>query len=114
MPTTEKINQEIDKQLNAGFKPHEIKSNLLTLNFPEHEIDAALKNRQFNTTGQPAKKDSPGLGVVSLLVSVFFIINGSMRISSSPAGSILYNWGIILVCVGIAGVVWKTIDLVRR
>jgi protein-S-isoprenylcysteine O-methyltransferase Ste14 len=112
MTNPEKINLEIDKQINAGFQPSEIRQNLLGLNFTEAEINEAFKSR--NITAKATAKSSSQTSVVSLLISVFFIISGFMRMGNHSSGSMLYNWGIILVLVGIAGVVIKGIDLAKR
>lgn len=112
MSNSDTIRSEIEKQISAGFTHDEIKQNLIAQQFEATEIDACLKQYQSVTGAAPAKS-STGASVVSLLVSIYFIINGSMRVSSNPSG-ILHTWGIIMICVGLAGVVWKTIDLVRR
>jgi len=113
MTTTEKLHLEIDKQINAGFQSFEIKQNLQAQNFSAAEIEQAFKNRNISAK-QSSSKNSSQTSVISLLVSVFFIISGSMRMSKAPSGSMLYTWGIILICVGIAGVIWKSIDLAKR
>jgi hypothetical protein len=112
MSNSEKIRSEIEKQISAGFTRDEIKQNLLAQQFEGAEIDACLKQYKSVADAQPAK-NSTGTSVVSLLVSIYFIINGSMKVSSNPSG-LLHTWGIIMICVGLAGAVWKTIDLVRR
>ena len=112
MTPTEKINLEIDKQVNAGFQPAEIRQNLIALNFTPAEIESAFHARKINP--RQNKNSSSQTSIVSLLISVFFIISGFMRMSKAPSGSMLYTWGIILICVGILGVVWKSIDLAKR
>ncbi len=109
---SETIRSEIEKQISAGFTHDEIKQNLLAQQFEATEIDACLKQYK-GVAGAQAAKSSTGASVVSLLVSLYFIINGSMKVNNNPSG-LLHTWGIILICVGLAGAVWKTIDLVRR
>jgi len=109
MSNSESIRSEIEKQISAGFTRDEIKKNLLAQQFEAVEIDACMK--QYKNV--PGAKSSTGASVVSLLVSIYFIINGSMKVSSNPSG-LLHTWGIIMICVGLAGGVWKMIDLVRR
>ncbi len=113
MTKFEQINLEIDKQVNAGFQPFEIRQNLLGLQFTEEEINDVFHKRNIDATKTEAPKRSSGSHVLSLLISVFFIISGSMRMSSNRSGSFLSNWGMILVIVGVVGVIWKTVDMVR-
>jgi hypothetical protein len=112
MNSPEKIYTEIDKQIEAGFTGAEIKQNLLSQNFTPHEIEVAMRQRKVNAAKQP--KSSGKVGIVSLLISVYFIINGSVKISSAPSGSFLYSWGLVMLSVGIIGVIWKGVDMARR
>jgi hypothetical protein len=112
MTNNDRLTIEIDKQINAGFTSSEIKQNLLAQNFTAQEIEQGLK--QYRAAFGRSPKSSARFGILSVLVSVFFIINGSMRISSTQPGSILHTWGIILLCAGILGVIWKGIDMARR
>jgi hypothetical protein len=112
MTNAERIYTEIDKQVEAGFTGAEIKQNLLSQNFTPQEIEQALRQRQVNAAKQP--KSSAKFGIVSLLVSIYFIINGSVKISTYPSGSILNTWGLVMLSVGVIGVIWKGIDMARR
>jgi len=112
MTNQEKIHYEIDKQITAGFSISEIRQNLLAQNFPPAETDEALKHLSGAEKKEPAR--SSGADIISILVSVYFIINGSMRLSSNPSGSGLHTWGIIMLSVGIIGVTWKSVDFITR
>jgi hypothetical protein len=111
MTNSEKIQLEIEKQINAGFSAKEIRENLLLQNFTNTEINEGLKRMPAPSASE---KPTQKFGILSLLISVFFIINGMMRMSKNPSGSFLYTWGIILICVGIVGVIWKGLDVVRK
>jgi hypothetical protein len=60
------------------------------------------------------KRTSSKIGIISVLVSIWFIINGSMRLNQHPSGTYLHTWGLILVIVGTVGVIWKGWELVRK
>lgn len=111
MTNTERIRIEIEKQINAGFTVDEIRQNLLLQNLPMAEINEGLKRIPASAT---PNKSSSGTGFVSILISIFFIISGSMRMNNSPSGSTLYTWGIVLISVGVVGVIWKSYDAFRR
>jgi hypothetical protein len=111
MTNAEKIRMEIEKQINAGFTADEIRQNLLIQQFSTAEINEGLKRIPASAVRD---KSSSKTGFVSILVSIFFIISGSMRMNSSPSGSTLYTWGIILISVGVVGVIWKSYDAFRR
>ena len=112
MSNADNITIEIEKQINAGFTSYEIKQNLLAQNFTAQEIEQGLK--QYRAAFGRAPKSSGKFGILSFLVSVFFIIKGILNLSSAPSGSMLYIWGFVLLGVGLAGVIWKGIDMSRR
>jgi hypothetical protein len=111
MTNIERIHIEIEKQVNAGFSAEEIRQNLLLQQYSTAEINEGLK--RVPASAAPEKSSSK-TGFVSILISVFFIISGSMRMNSEPSGSTLHTWGIILVIVGVVGVVWKSYDAFRK
>jgi hypothetical protein len=111
MTNQEKIQLEIEKQINAGFNASEIRQNLLLQNFTNTEINEGLRR---TPSAPAAEKSTHKFGVLSLLVSVFFIINGFTRIAKNPSGSMLHTWGIILIIAGTVGVIWKGIDMSRK
>lgn len=112
MTNSEKIYVDIDKQIEAGFTGAEIKKNLLSQNYTAHEIEQAFRQRKVEGATKP--KSSSGVGIVSLLVSVYFIFKGMVNIGRAPSGSFLFTWGLIMLILGVAGVIWKGIDMSRR
>jgi hypothetical protein len=112
MTNSEKISIDIDKQVAAGFTGAEIKKNLLSQNYTALEIEQAFRQRKIDGASKP--KPSGGVGILSLLVSVFFIIKGMINMGRASSGSFLFTWGLIMLILGILGVVWKSIDMARR
>jgi hypothetical protein len=111
MTNQEKIQIEIEKQINAGFNAKEIRQNLLLQNFTDSEINEGLKK----TPATPASENSTQkFGVLSLLLSVFFIIRGIMYMNKYPAGDFSYTLGIIFILLGTAGFIIKGVDIARR
>jgi hypothetical protein len=55
------------------------------------------------------KKESLGMTILSMVVSVFFIIRGSMYM-----GTNMQTWGIVLLLVGMAGLVFKIYLLAKN
>jgi hypothetical protein len=106
-----RIGFEIDKQLNAGFNHLEIRHNLLEQNYTHAEIDEGFKH--FSKSPD-FRRSSSNIGLLSLLISLFFIFSGCTRLMNSKPGSTLYVWGIILICTGIAGLILKTYTLIRK
>ena len=112
MTNSEKIYIDIDKQIEAGFSGAEIKQNLLSQNYTAQEIEQAFRQRKVD--GAKVANSSGKVGVLSLLVSVFFIIKGMINMGRGPSGSLIFTWGLIMLVLGIVGVVWKSIDMSRR
>ncbi len=111
MTNTEKLHIEIEKQVAAGFSNPEIRQNLLSQQFTTEEIDAAFKQSSVSAAnGNKAGK----IGFLSLLISIYFIFNGLMKMSKYPSGSGMHTWGIILLLAGVAGGIWKVADMVRK
>lgn len=111
MTNSEKIRNEIDKQLEAGFNHLEIRHNLLLKNYTHREIDEGFRHVDKHSN---YRSSSSHIGLFSLLVSVFFIFNGCTHVITEKSGSTLYVWGIVLICTGVAGLILKTYDLIRK
>ena len=112
MTNSDMITIEIEKQINAGFTSSEIKQNLLAQNFTSQEIEQGLK--QYRAAFGRAPKSSGKFGILSFLISIYFIIKGLININTAPSGSIIYVWGFIMLFAGLAGAIWKGIDMSRR
>jgi ABC-type spermidine/putrescine transport system permease subunit II len=110
MTNVDNLRLEIDKQIAAGFSADEIRTNLKAQAFSPQDIDAAMK--QNNVAAKA--KTSPGIGIVSVLVSVYFIFNGIMKMSKYESGSGLYIFGLIMMSVGIGGLIFKLVELSRK
>ncbi len=110
MTNVEAIRLEIDKQIAAGFTADEIRKNLLTQQYAPDDVNAAL--RQTNVAGRA--KSSSGVGLVSVLVSIYFIFSGIMKMSKYPSGSTGYIFGVIMLIAGIGGLIFKLVDISRR
>ena len=104
------IRLEIDKQVAAGFTADEIRKNLESQQYSSEAIRAAMKQ---SPAAAKAKSQS-SIGVVSLLVSVYFIFNGIMKMNKYPSGSVIYVFGIVMLCAGIGGLIFKLVDMSRR
>lgn len=111
MTNAEKLNLEIDKQIAAGFSSTEIRQNLLSQQFSAEEVNAALQQPRVAAA---ASTKGGKLGIVSVLVSVYFIFNGLMKMSKYPSGSGMHTFGIIMLLTGVAGGIWKVSDMVRK
>jgi hypothetical protein len=110
MTNTESLRFEIDKQIAAGFTAEEIKKNLLSLQYSPEEVNAAM--RQTNVAAKA--KSSSGIGIASVLISVYFIITGIIKIGKYPSGSIGYIFGIVMLIAGVGGLIFKLVDISRR
>jgi len=55
------------------------------------------------------KKESLGMTILSMVVSVFFIIRGSMYM-----GTKMQTWGTILLLVGFVGLILKIYTLAKN
>lgn len=110
MASNETLRLEIDKQIAAGFSQEEIKKNLLNQQFTPDEVNSAL--RQGNVASRA--KPSQGFGVVSLLVSGYFIFSGIMKMSKYESGSGLYLFGLVMMLVGVGGLIYKLYDMSRK
>lgn len=110
MANNETLRLEIDKQIAAGFSLDEIRKNLLNQQFTADEVNSALK--QGNVSNRA--KSSQGFGVVSILVSVYFIFSGIMKMSKYESGSGLYIFGLVMMLVGIGGLIYKLVDISRK
>ena len=55
------------------------------------------------------KKESAGLTILSIFVSLYFIIRGSMYMGSNNQGL-----GIVMLLVGIGGLIFKIYTLVQN
>lgn len=111
MTNQEKIRIEIEKQINAGFNAQEIRQNLLLQNFTNSEINDGLKRMP---AAAASEKPTHKFGVLSLLLSVFFIIRGIMYMNKYPSGHFSYTLGIIFILLGTAGFIIKGVDMARR
>jgi hypothetical protein len=110
MTNHEALRLEIDKQITAGFTADEIKSNLLSQQYTAEEVSAAMKQTNVAAKAKP----SSGVGIISLLVSVYFIFNGIMKMNKYPSGSTIYIFGIVMLVAGIGGLIFKLVDMSRR
>ena len=110
MTNLESIRLEIDKQIAAGFTADEIRSNLLSKQFTPDEVNAALQ--QSNAASRA--KSSSGIGIVSVLISIYFVFSGIMKMSKYPSGSFGYMFGIFMLIVGLFGLIYKLVDISRR
>ncbi|MDF2187272.1 hypothetical protein [Paraflavitalea sp. CAU 1676] len=110
MTNNETIRIEIDKQIAAGFSADEIRSNLLSQKYHPDEVNSAMRQ-----TGAAARANSPaGFGIASVLVSIFLIISGIMKVNRYESGSISYIFGFIMLIGGIGGLIFKVVDMSRR
>lgn len=110
MTNVETIRLEIDKQIAAGFTADEIRSNLLSQKHHPDDVQAAFG--QANVAARA--KSSSGIGVASVLISIYFIFSGIMKMSKYPSGSVSYVFGIVMLTVGIGGLIYKIVDISRR
>lgn len=110
MTNNETLRLEIDKQIAAGFTADEIKKNLLSQQYTSDEIMAAMK--QTNVASRA--KSSSGIGIASVLVSIYFIFSGIMKLSKYPSGSLGNTFGIIMLVAGVGGLIFKLVDMSRR
>ena len=110
MTNNEALRLEIDKQIAAGFTVDEIRSNLLSQQYNAEEVSAAMK--QTNVAAKA--KSNSGVGIISLLVSVYFIFNGIMKINKYQSGSVIYIFGFVMLFAGIGGLIFKLVDMSRR
>ncbi|MFT3826886.1 MAG: hypothetical protein QM731_23380 [Chitinophagaceae bacterium] len=98
MTNHEKLRAEVDKQQAAGFTNDEIRKSLAEQHYSQEEIESSL---------QRARKSEGNMGFLSVLLSVYFIISGIIKISTREAGSLAHTWGIIMLVVGIGGAIYK-------
>lgn len=110
MTNVETIRVEIDKQIAAGFTADEIRSNLLSQKHHPDDVNAAFQ--QTNVAARA--KSSSGIGIASVLVSIYFIFSGIMKMSKYQSGSVGYVFGIIMLVAGIGGLIYKLVDMSRR
>ncbi|WP_276480370.1 hypothetical protein [Paraflavitalea pollutisoli] len=110
MANNETLQLEIDKQIAAGFSLDEIRKNLLNQQFSTDEVNSALKRNNVASRA----KSSQGIGIMSMLVSVYFIFSGIMKMSKYQSGSGLYIFGLVMMLVGIGGLIYKLVDISRR
>jgi hypothetical protein len=110
MTNNESIRFEIDKQIAAGFTVDEIRKNLLSQQYSAEDINAAM--RQNNVAAKA--KSSSGIGIASVLISVYFIFSGIMKMNKYESGSVGYIFGIIMLVAGIGGLIFKLVDISRR
>jgi hypothetical protein len=110
MTNVETIRLEIDKQIAAGFTADEIRRNLLSQKHHPDDVTAAFK--QTNVAARA--KSSSGIGVASVLISIYFIFSGIMKMSKYPSGSISYTFGIVMLVVGIGGLIYKLVEISKR
>lgn len=110
MANNETLRLEIDKQIAAGFTADEIRQNLLSQQYHPEEVNAALQ--QTNVASRA--RSSQGFGLVSVLVSIYFIFSGIMKMSKYASGSIGFTFGIVMLLVGIGGLIYKLVDISRR
>ncbi|NML19447.1 hypothetical protein HHL16_01115 [Pseudoflavitalea sp. G-6-1-2] len=52
--------------------------------------------------------------ILTILVSIYFIVSGLLKMSRHASGSFLHSWGIILLLVGVAGTVWKVAEITKK
>ena len=109
MTNVETIRVEIDKQIAAGFTADEIRKNLLSQKYHPDEVNAALQQ----TNAASRAKSSSGIGIASVLVSIYFIFSGIMKMNNHPSGSGVYIFGIIMLVVGIGGLIFKLVEMSR-
>ena len=86
-------------------KPSPLKQNILMENNAGSETpqnNSAFENKK------PEKKKNSALGWISLLVSLWFVINGCMRVSEGSTG-----WGLILILLGGGGFIYKLYELTK-
>lgn len=110
MTNNETLRLEIDKQIAAGFTAEEIKKNLLSQQYTSDEISAAM--RQTNVASRA--KSSSGFGIASVLISVYFIFSGIMKLGKYPSGSFGHILGIVMLVAGVGGLIFKLVDISRR
>lgn len=110
MTNNETLRLEIDKQIAAGFTAEEIKKNLLSQQYTAEEIVTAMQQTNVATRA----KSSSGIGIASVLISIYFIFSGIMKLSKYSSGSVGYIFGMIMLVVGIGGLIFKLVDISRR
>jgi hypothetical protein len=108
MTNSNNIRLEIDKQVAAGFTADEIRKNLQSQQYTNDEITTAMKQ------APAAFKEKSSFGVVSILISVYFIFKGIYNMSQYPSGSVLNVFGLVMLCGGIGGLIFKLVDISRR
>lgn len=110
MTNNETIRLEIDKQIAAGFSADEIRNNLLSQQYNPDEVNAAMKQTGAASRAKPAA----GFGIASVLVSIFLIFSGIMKLNKYESGSIGYIFGWFMLIGGIGGLIFKLVDMSRR
>ncbi|WEK36399.1 MAG: hypothetical protein P0Y53_02710 [Candidatus Pseudobacter hemicellulosilyticus] len=113
MTNTQKLRREIDQQIEAGFSRDQIRQHLLARQYAADEIDKALKQLP-SAAAAGRRSSSTGVSIVSILISLYFIITGLVKMSKYPSDSPLYTWGVILLLAGTAGAIWKISEMIRK
>ncbi|QEC40887.1 MULTISPECIES: hypothetical protein [Chitinophagaceae] len=54
------------------------------------------------------------MAFLTILVSLYFIISGLLKMSKHASGSFLHSWGILLLLAGVAGTIWKLAEITKK
>ncbi|HVK46504.1 MAG TPA: hypothetical protein VM488_01640 [Pseudobacter sp.] len=54
------------------------------------------------------------IALLTILVSLYFIISGLIKMSKHPSGTFLHSFGILLLLAGVAGTVWKLAEIKKK
>lgn len=75
----------------------------------ENSTNAEMpQHNSEKTNKKPEEKKSNAAGWITLLVSVWFVVNGFMRVSEGNTG-----WGLVLIVVGAGGFIYKLYELTK-
>lgn len=62
----------------------------------------------------PSEKPNQMFGLLSLLLSLFFIIRGIMYVNKYPSGNFSHTLGIIFILLGVTGFIIKGVGIAKR
>jgi hypothetical protein len=54
------------------------------------------------------------MAFLTILISLYFIISGLLKMSKHPSGTFFHSLGILLLLAGVAGTVWKLAEIRKK
>lgn len=101
--TSQQIRNYIKQQFKAGESKESVTAKLEAMGVSNEEIGLAMADVEL---GESRPKESAGSSVLSILVSIIFIILGIYRVSSNSEG-FQHTWGFVLIGAGVVGLILK-------